>query len=121
MSNEQTAGDWIDLCSVDELPSNGGKYVNHDKRSLAIFRTKDGELRILDDICPHAGGSLSGGWISDGCVYCPWHAWPFKLDNGECPDNPSIKVRTYEARIVEDRVQAIVPPRPTPPGAAASS
>jgi nitrite reductase (NADH) small subunit len=99
---------WVDLCKVSDIPEKAGKFVQVNKNYLAVFKTKDGSVKVIDDICPHAGGSLASGWVQDGCVFCPLHGWPFKLENGECPDNPQIKVATFEARIVDDKVQAFV-------------
>ena len=80
---------------------------------LGVFRLASGQVRVIDDTCPHAGGSLSSGRIMEiegsACVVCPWHAWPFDLESGQCPDNPSVRVRTYPAREVDGRVQAKLP------------
>ena len=100
---------WTDLCALSTLPPEGGKYVTVGNRPLAVFRAPDdGSVAVLDDTCPHAGGSLSNGHLdaATGCVFCPWHAWPFELRSGRCPDNPSIGVGSYPVRIVDGRVQA---------------
>jgi nitrite reductase (NADH) small subunit len=95
---------WIDLCDVSQVPLTGGAYVTAGNRALAVFR--DGQaVVVLDDACPHAGGSLSAGGIDDGCVICPWHGWAFELSSGQCPDNRQIAVRRHEARVVAGRVQ----------------
>lgn len=99
---------WRDACAVADLAPNMGKYVELEKKSLAVFKLTDNTIKVISDVCPHAGGSLASGYVRDGCVYCPWHAWPFKIENGECPDNPSIKVPTFESRVVEGRVQVKV-------------
>ena len=102
---ETTGGTvWIDLCGIEEVPANRGHLVLRDDRMMAVFRVDDG-IRVLDDICPHAGGSLSAGPLADGCVICPWHGWAFHLKTGRCPDNPQIMVKTYPARVVEGRVR----------------
>lgn len=102
---DQTDATWIDLCGVDELPADGGHYVVHDDRPYAVFRHDDG-IVVIDDTCPHAGGSLSGGAVDDtGCVLCPWHGWPFRLSDGRCPDNPTVGVRRYDVRVVDDRIR----------------
>lgn len=109
VTNEQ----WIDLCDLASVPPNGagGAYVVVNRRAYAVFR--DGEqVRVVDDACPHAGGSLSAGHLSDGCVLCPWHHWPFDVKTGECPDNPTIKVAAYPARVVGGRVEAQLNSRP---------
>lgn len=101
---------WIDLCDLSAVPAQGGKYLAIRGFTLAIFRAGPGEVRVIDDTCPHAGGSLSAGRVQDGCiVYCPWHHWPFRLENGRCVDNPNHCVRTYPARVVNDKVQARLP------------
>ncbi len=47
------------------------------------------------DECPHRGARLSQGWISDGCVVCPYHGWRYGTD-GSCaliPQNdPSLPI-----------------------------
>ena len=106
---------WTDLCSAAEVPAEGGRYVTHGNRALAVFRVPGGiggeSFRVMDDACPHAGGSLSAGTLEqqmyDGvCVVCPWHGWAFDVHDGTCPDNEAIRVRVSEARVVDGRVQA---------------
>ena len=81
----------------------------------AVLRLGDA-FSVMDDACPHAGGSLSGGLV-DGqmfeapCVICPWHGWPFDVQSGECPDNPSYRVNTYASRVLAGRVEARLNPR----------
>jgi len=111
--------EWTDLCAIDEVPIGGGHYVVHEGRPVAVLRVADQTVRVMKDACPHAGGSLSAGYVDSesGCVICPWHAWPFDLETGTCPDNEAYQVRTYPARIVGGRVMAKmdrdpqVPPR----------
>jgi nitrite reductase (NADH) small subunit len=95
---------WSSLCALADVPSEGGHYVVHDGRALAVFRDDTDIVRVIDDCCPHAGGSLSGGVVVDGCVHCPWHDWPFDLATGRCPDNPQIKVVTYPTRVADGQV-----------------
>ncbi|MBI1338406.1 MAG: nitrite reductase small subunit NirD [Phycisphaera sp.] len=97
--------DWQPLCDLTAIPHVGGHYVVHHGRPLAVFR-HNGEVIVMDDTCPHAGGSLSAGRI-DGesrCVLCPWHGWPFELATGQCPDNPTYRVQHYEVKVEDHRV-----------------
>lgn len=101
-------GEWTDLCALADVPHVGsGKFVACKNRALAVFRQGE-EVKVIDDTCPHAGGSLASGFIRNGVVHCPWHGWPFRIADGVCPDNPGIKVTAYEARIEGDQVQAKV-------------
>ncbi|MDB5298417.1 MAG: Rieske (2Fe-2S) domain protein [Phycisphaerales bacterium] len=104
---------WTSLCDLSELEEGNGKYVEIGGFQLAVFLNK-GKVYVTDNTCPHAGGSLSGGAIQDDCVVCPWHAWPFRLDNGQLRDMPGCAITTYKTRVVEpaDRpkiVQANLP------------
>jgi len=111
MMSESAADNWIDLCAVTDVPAGGGKYVEHGHRALAVMRfaALGGEtFRVMDDHCPHAGGSLSAGTIIDDCVICPWHAWPFNVNTGECPDAEAYRVKVYESRVIDGRVWAML-------------
>ena len=105
-----TTEPWIDLCALTDLPVEGGHYLVHDGRTLAIWRLDDATVRVMDDACPHAGGSLSAGYLDgpSGCVVCPWHAWPFDVHTGLCPDNPALAVTTYPCRVKTGRVEAVL-------------
>ncbi len=46
------------------------------------------------------GASLGDGWVEDGCVACPWHAWRFRLSDGAWLDNPKIKTQVFPVRLV---------------------
>jgi nitrite reductase/ring-hydroxylating ferredoxin subunit len=46
--------------------------------ALCLFRTEDGDIAAIQDICPHRGASLSEGdchW--PGTVACPYHGWVY--------------------------------------------
>jgi nitrite reductase/ring-hydroxylating ferredoxin subunit len=90
---------WTTLCSLDELTEGQAKYVEvGDKYHLAVF-LHEGRPRVMDNYCPHAGGSMAGGYIEDGCAVCPWHNWPFKLDTGELLGSPAVSIGVYRTRV----------------------
>ncbi len=90
---------WTSLCEFNELTEGQGKYVDIDGFSLAVF-LHEGRAYVLDNTCPHAGRSLAGGMIEDGCAVCPWHGWSFHLENGQLRDTPGVAVRTYKVRLL---------------------
>ncbi len=90
---------WTSLCEFNELTEGQGKYVDIDGFSLAVF-LHEGRAYVLDNTCPHAGRSLAGGMIEDGCAVCPWHGWSFHLENGQLRDAPGVAVRTYKVRLL---------------------
>ncbi len=102
------ASQWIVLCQVDEVPLGTGKYVVVGKHGYAVFVVGD-EVRVIDDNCPHAGASLSGGHLDEeGVVRCPMHNWYFDTCSGKCTDNERIGVETYESRVVDGCVEILV-------------
>jgi nitrite reductase (NADH) small subunit/3-phenylpropionate/trans-cinnamate dioxygenase ferredoxin subunit len=75
---------------------------------IAVFQ-HEGVYYAIDDMCPHAGGSLSAGHIVDGTVVCPWHAWRFHLCDGSWADYRKLKVGAYPVRVVGDEIQVEIP------------
>jgi len=97
-------GSWWTVCQVGELAEGEGKTVIVAGKLLAVFCTQ-GHYYAIDDTCPHMGASLSGGYVEDGVVTCPWHAWRFRLCDGAWADNPRIKIGSYAVRIEGESVQ----------------
>lgn len=91
---------WVSLCQLDDLKEGQGKYVEIDGFQLAVF-LHEGQVYALDNRCPHAGGSIAGGYIENGHVLCPWHYWAFNLHTGALPGQPLVKVNTYRTRLLE--------------------
>ncbi len=94
---------WVKLCSAAHMPASGsvGEY---DAAGVAVcLANSNGQLAAVDNACPHRGGPLSEGWLEEGKVVCPWHAWAFDLTTGECPEERS-KVKVYPLQLQGDDV-----------------
>jgi nitrite reductase (NADH) small subunit/3-phenylpropionate/trans-cinnamate dioxygenase ferredoxin subunit len=92
------------VCRVDEVPEGEGKAVIAGGKVIALFKI-DGQFHAIDDTCPHMGASLSGGYVENNIVTCPWHAWRFRVTDGTWADNPRIKIGCYPVRVEGDQVQ----------------
>ncbi len=57
-------------------------------RELVLFRTKDGQIRAMDDTCIHRGAALANGSVVGDCIVCPYHGWHYQAD-GSCVKIPS--------------------------------
>ena len=55
-------------------------------RHLVVFRTRSGEARVLDGVCPHLGADLAQGAVQGDDIQCPFHKWLFNGETGavEC-------------------------------------
>jgi nitrite reductase (NADH) small subunit len=78
------AVEWRKVGSLDDIPPRGARRlcqgIGNDP--VAVFRTGDGQVFALIDTCPHRGGPLSEGIISDTTVTCPLHEWRIRLEDG---------------------------------------
>lgn len=100
------------VCKLQDLRENEGRTVALGNKLVAIFKIKE-EVFAIDDVCPHMGASLSGGYVEDGIVTCPWHAWRFRVKDGVWADNPRVKIGCYPVRVEGDQVQIQVDQPPT--------
>lgn len=74
---------------------------------VVLWRDDSGSLVAMRDVCIHRGTALSLGWLSDGCIVCPYHGWRYEPD-GACvaipqTENPRIppKARVDTFQCVE--------------------
>lgn len=100
-----SAGEWIEVGTIDDLPVRGSRTVELPGRpDIALFRTADDHLFALVDRCPHKQGPLSQGIVHGHSVSCPLHNWTIALATGQAqaPDEgctPTVRVRLDEGRI----------------------
>jgi nitrite reductase (NADH) small subunit len=99
------------VCRLGDLREGEGRAVEVDNKLIAVFRDQ-GSFYAIDDICPHMGASLSDGFVTDGIVTCPWHAWRFRLADGAWADNPRLKTGCYSVRVEGDDIQVLIAPAP---------
>lgn len=72
---------WFGVGYSDELAVGEVKALRYFDRELVLFRTENGEAKVLDAYCPHLGAHLGhGGSVKAESIACPFHGWQF---NGE--------------------------------------
>ncbi len=99
---------WVRVCSLDELPPGAHKCFECGVGEPVALFNVDGEVFALSAICPHEGGPLHEGFVEDGTVYCPWHAWPFSLAASDAPPNDLIQ--HYPVEIRDGEIYIASPP-----------
>ena len=62
---------------------------------IALFNIK-GKIHAWDNRCPHRGGSLADGNISNKIIQCKFHLWEFNVDTACAVANSVLKVKTFE-------------------------
>ena len=96
------------VAKIGAIPDGTGATFAVGDRLIAVFYIDD-RYYAIDDICPHMGASLGSGYVENGIVTCPWHAWRFKVCDGTWCDNPKLKVGSYEVRVEGDEIQVDLP------------
>ena len=94
----------VALCQLDELPVGLGRAFEIDGMPLAVFRTRAGRIFAVDGICPHKGASLADGMLAGESVVCPYHAFRFDSDTGECDQAGTCEIATYPVEVTDDGV-----------------
>jgi nitrite reductase (NADH) small subunit len=90
------------LARVDDIPVGEGRAFTHGDRQLAVFRLRDGSVRVLDAVCAHAGGPLADGLVDGNVVMCPLHNYTFDLDSGEEVSDSGLSVCAFTASVADD-------------------
>ncbi|WP_265108493.1 Rieske (2Fe-2S) protein [Halosolutus halophilus] len=92
-----------ELAPLSELEAAGRTQVTIDGTPLAAFY-HEGEVRVVDNRCPHMGFPLSEGTVDDGILTCHWHHARFELSCGDTFDPWADDVRTYPTEIRDGTV-----------------
>jgi nitrite reductase/ring-hydroxylating ferredoxin subunit len=72
---------FLQLGPIEAYPP-GGHTAKIEKQQLAVLRTEQGDVHIVDNRCPHEGYPLAQGKL-DGCILtCAWHNWKFDVRDG---------------------------------------
>ena len=95
---------WISLGMRDDFPAGEGRKVElSEKVALAVFHV-GGQISVLSNECPHAGGPLGEGKVEGSAVTCPLHNWKFDITTGKCLSVSGSHAPTYEVAMIKGEV-----------------
>jgi phenylpropionate dioxygenase-like ring-hydroxylating dioxygenase large terminal subunit len=90
---------WFRVAYSDEVAAGEVKPLAYFGTRLVLFRTEEGEPKVLDAYCPHLGADLGvGGRVEGEAIRCPFHAWLWDGD-GNCRDIPYAKKIPAKAKM----------------------
>ncbi|WP_375723560.1 nitrite reductase small subunit NirD [Arcobacter sp. KX21116] len=95
---------WIQALKIDEVPIMGSRVLYYKEEEIAIFKTKNGEIHAINNICPHKKGKLSEGLVHESMVTCPLHNWDINLKNGEVKSEDCNCSTIYETQLKDDLI-----------------
>ena len=100
----------VRLCTEEEIPPGLGRAFDVRGTRIAVFRARDGAVHAVEDRCPHRGAPLSDGMLAGNHVVCPFHAFRYKLQTGECEQAGMCSLMTFPARVEDGSVMLTLRP-----------
>jgi len=80
---------WYAVAFSKELDVGEVKRVKAFGEELVLFRGRSGKARVLSAYCAHLGAHLAeGGRVAGDSVRCPFHAWTYDGESGDCVSIP---------------------------------
>ncbi|WP_276254865.1 Rieske (2Fe-2S) protein [Halomontanus rarus] len=106
---------FVEVADLEALEESGRELVSANGAAIALFH-HDGEIRAVDNRCPHMGFPLHEGSVDDGILTCHWHHARFELSCGDTFDPWADDVQTYPVEVRDGAVYVDPdPPRDLPP------
>lgn len=102
---------WLKVLEPGELEEGGVRSVACGGRALCMVKA-EGKFAALDDVCPHQGAPLGDGWVEEGLLICPRHAWAFDPFAGTLAGSHTQEIATYEVQERDDGVYVAMPAPP---------
>ncbi|WLW55150.1 nitrite reductase small subunit NirD [Streptomyces sp. YU58] len=96
---------WFTVCELDRLlPGRGVAALLPDGRQAALFRDRQGNLYAVDNRDPFGGAAVLSRGLTGTHQGRPFVASPllkqrFDLETGQCLDEESVRIATYEVRV----------------------
>jgi phenylpropionate dioxygenase-like ring-hydroxylating dioxygenase large terminal subunit len=96
---------WFMIGWSAEIAPGTVKPMQYFGQHLVAYRSKEGELHVLDAHCLHLGAHLGhGGKVNGDCIQCPYHGWGWGPDGEnqyipyEDRPNKSKKLRSWPVK-----------------------
>jgi nitrite reductase (NADH) small subunit len=100
---------FVPVCRLDELPVGLGRPFDVGGHGVAVFRTRAGKVFAVAARCPHKGAPLADGMLAGEQVVCPYHAFRYQADTGQCDQAGECAVTTYPVEVAGETVKVGVP------------
>ncbi|WP_020474409.1 Rieske (2Fe-2S) protein [Zavarzinella formosa] len=103
---------YVPVCDLDALPVGLGRAFEIAGHEVAIFRNREGKVFASVNQCPHKQGPLADGMLAGDQIVCPFHAFRFHSDTGECDQQGVCEVEIFPVEIRGNQVRIALPVNP---------
>ena len=73
---------FTDVAGSGDIRENAAHAARVDGVRLLLTRV-DGEVRAIENKCPHLGLSMARGKVDGAVIQCPWHGSTFDVCTGK--------------------------------------
>ncbi|WP_200760816.1 nitrite reductase small subunit NirD [Effusibacillus dendaii] len=94
----------VEIGNIHDLPLQTGRVVKVNGREIAVFRISSGDVRAVENRCPHKNGPLAEGIVAGEYVFCPLHDRKINLNDGNVQAPDSGCVTTYRVDVTDEKV-----------------
>ncbi len=96
--------EWHDVADSSQLDADFPLGVEVNGKPVGLY-LQDGQVRAMEDVCPHADALLSQGFVDGEVVECPLHGARFEIATGKCLNEIGERdLKCYPAKIENGRV-----------------
>jgi len=80
---------WYVIGETTQFLTNIPKKATIWNKNYVVWKDQYNKFHALDDVCPHKSASLSGGYVKNDNIVCPYHGYEFNCQ-GELKKVPGI-------------------------------
>lgn len=85
--------------NIADIDPKSSRTIRLDDLEIAVFRLTDGQVKAVENRCPHKGGKLAEGMVCGDAVHCPLHDWRIDLKTGKVYEPDDGCITTFETEI----------------------
>ncbi|MBU6242089.1 MAG: non-heme iron oxygenase ferredoxin subunit [Acidobacteria bacterium] len=101
-----TEPSWHVVARFDDVAKDDVVAATIGDAALAIVRTNDNRVFVLDATCTHGRASLADGFVDGTEIECPKHNGRFEVTTGEAVASPArAALRTYPCRLSDGCIE----------------
>ena len=114
---------WIPIRPLAQILDENVMPVRILGEDLVLFRTRNGDLGLVDEFCAHRMAQLKYGFPDDHGLRCFYHGWMYDPE-GQCIDTPMeakdstfkdrISIKAYPVKEMGGLIWAYMGPKPAP-------
>jgi nitrite reductase (NADH) small subunit len=104
---------FIKVADTSEFATKRFKCFRYLAKTIAIFKTGEGEFYAIEADCKHQNANLLVSGLKGDVVTCARHGWQYNMVTGECLTEAWAALRKYPLKI--EGTAIYVSPKPIEP------